>query len=207
MKFSDIVGNEKTKELLVQILEQQKLSHSYLFLGKQGIGKFIIAKQWSKMILCQNKQTGCDNCKSCIEFDSNSHPDFFIIDNEGATIKIDQIRQMQVKILEKPIVSDKKVYIINDAENMTKEAQNCLLKTLEEPPEYAIIILIGSNENSFLNTIRSRCTKINLKRLNENELRKVLQDKFDIKLEESLLKAARRECKCSIIYCRKTRFI
>jgi len=88
---------------------------------------------------------------------------------------------MQDKVIEKPIKSNKKVYIINDSEKMTTEAQNCLLKTLEEPPEYIVIILITSNENLMLNTIKSRCTKINFKELTQKEIAKILSDKFDIK--------------------------
>ena len=79
------------------------------------------------------------------------------------------------KILEKPIISDRKVYIIDDADKMTIEAQNCLLKTLEEPPSYVIIILIGTNEEKFLNTIKSRCTKINFENIPDTELKKYLK--------------------------------
>ena len=87
----------------------------------------------------------------------------------GETIKIDEIREIIGKIIEKPIVSKRKVYIINDFEKMTKEAQNCLLKTLEEPPEFACIILISSNENLILNTIKSRCMKIKFRNI-ENDI-------------------------------------
>ena len=96
---------------------------------------------------------------------------FTIIDSEdGKNIKIGQIRLLQEQISEKPIVSDKKVYIINNSDLMTVEAQNCLLKTLEEPPEYALIILILSNENKLLNTIKSRCTKISFNKLTSEDL-------------------------------------
>ena len=94
-----------------------------------------------------------------------------LIDAEdGKSIKIEQIRYMQEKIAEKPIASNKKVYIINNSDTMTKEAQNCLLKTLEEPPEYAVIILVLANENNMLNTIKSRCTKIMFNPLSKEEI-------------------------------------
>ena len=119
-----------------------------------------------------------------------------MIDEKGETIKIEKIRQMQSKILEKPIISDKKVYIINDANNMTKEAQNCLLKTLEEPPEFVVILLVASNENQLLNTVRSRCTKISFQALQDQELKKVLKEKFHIECNsEYLLKSAQGSIK------------
>lgn len=94
-----------------------------------------------------------------------------VLDSEdGKNIKIGQVRQMQEQIAEKPIVSDNKVFIINNSDLMTVEAQNCLLKTLEEPPSYAVIILTLSNENKLLNTIKSRCTKITFKGLTNSEL-------------------------------------
>lgn len=94
-------------------------------------------------------------------FEDNNHSDYYEINKESTeAIKIDEIREMQEKIYEKPITSAKKIYVINNAENMTKEAQNCLLKTLEEPPEFACIILVTNNENLLLTTIKSRCAKV-----------------------------------------------
>lgn len=94
-------------------------------------------------------------------FDEDNHPDYFELNKEKTeSIKIDDIRRLQEKVIEKPITSEKKVYVINNAENMTLEAQNCLLKTLEEPPEFVSIILVTNNENSILTTIKSRCTKL-----------------------------------------------
>lgn len=118
-----------------------------------------------------------------------SHPDFMLIEAEdGKSIKIEQIRYLQEKIAEKPIVSDKKVYIINDADFMTKEAQNCLLKTLEEPPEYASIILVLSNESKLLATIKSRCTKIVFEPLSNDEIIKYFSINQIDALNENILK-------------------
>ena len=143
MTFQDIIGNKTTKETLVNVVKNNKVLHGYMFIGQEGIGKFLIAKEFAKMILCENKNvTPCNNCKSCLEFEGENNPDFSIIKPDGNSIKIEQIRNMNSKILEKPINSGRKVYIIDDSNKMTKEAQNCLLKTLEEPPEYAVIILI-----------------------------------------------------------------
>ncbi len=113
------------------------------------------------MILCLEGSLVGDKCRSCIMFDDENHSDYYEINKENTeTIKIDEIRSLQEKIYEKPITSAKKVYVINNAENMTKEAQNCLLKTLEEPPQFACIILVTNNENSLLTTIKSRCAKV-----------------------------------------------
>ena len=117
----------------------------------------------------------------CIEFVSNNHPDFDIIEPDGNSIKIEQIRAMQKKIQEKPIISNKKIYIINNSEKMTKEAQNCLLKTLEEPPEFATIILIGNNESLFLDTIKSRCIILHFEQLSNEELKRYLETNYQMK--------------------------
>lgn len=169
MNFENVIGNEEVKNYIRNNLEKNNILHSYLFLGTEGIGKLLIAKEFAKRILCLEGKENC-NCKSCICYDGNNHPDFKIINEEGETIKIEQIRSLVEKVIEKPIVSEKKVYIINDSDKMTKEAQNCLLKTLEEPPEFVTIILISSNENLLLNTIRSRCMKIKFNSISDKEL-------------------------------------
>ena len=109
--FDHIIGNKKIKQELVQAVNQNKIAHSYLFIGTEGIGKKQIAKEFAKMLLG----------------DLNNNPDFQMIEPEGLSIKIEQIRQMQKKIIEAPIKSTRKVYIIDDADLMTVEAQNCLL--------------------------------------------------------------------------------
>jgi DNA polymerase-3 subunit delta' len=161
-----------------------------MFIGEQGIGKKLIAEQFSKMILCNDYNGAeCDKCKSCVEFDSGNNPDFKIIEPDGRVIKIEQIREMQTKVAEKPINSSKKVYVINDADLMTKEAQNCLLKTLEEPPEYIVIILIVSNENRMLTTIKSRCMKISFDKINDNNIREYLEKEWNIQdINNNILK-------------------
>ncbi len=179
--FEDIIGNQQVKEELTKIIEEEKILHSYMFVGIEGIGKQMIAKKFAQMILCTNGgRKGCNTCKSCIEFTSNNNPDFLYIEPDGNNIKIEQIRYLQRKIQEKPIISNRKVYIINDADKMTTEAQNCLLKTLEEPPEYSTIILIGSNQNLFLNTIKSRCMIISFKPIETELIKKYLEEKYEM---------------------------
>ena len=168
--FENILGNEKNKKILEKAINLKKMSHSYIFWGTEGIGKKIIAKEFAKQILCLGDNKPDCKCKSCIEFDSENNPDFQLINSENDKIKIEQIREMQRKIAEKPIISHHKVYIIDNADKMTPEAQNCLLKTLEEPPEYIVIILICSNENNLLSTIKSRCTRLHFDKIENSEI-------------------------------------
>lgn len=187
--FKGIIGNEQIQEELMKAVQNNTISHSYMFIGNEGIGKQQIAKQFAKMILCTENDKDSNKCKSCIEFDSNNNPDFLYIEPEGNSIKIEQIRYLQTKIQEKPIISNKKVYIINDANKMTTEAQNCLLKTLEEPPEYSTIILIGSNSNAFLNTIKSRCMMLIFRPIDDELIKEYLQKNYNIEnIDSNVLK-------------------
>lgn len=189
MGFNNLIGNEKVKKLLIKIIKTNQLNHSYMFIGPSGIGKTLFAKEFAKMILCQNQDEKCNNCKSCIELENNNNPDFILIEPDDGKIKIEQIRKLQKTILEKPIISNKKVYVIKDADTMTKEAGNSLLKTLEEPPQYITIILIGTNEGMFLNTIKSRCTKILFNKIEDEKLKMFLEKEHNIKnVKESMLK-------------------
>lgn len=186
MSFDNIVGNNKIKDFLNQSIGEQHVSHSYLFVGIDGIGKTLFAREFAKKILCLNGKG--DSCESCIKWDSNNHPDFLQIEPENNTIKIEQIRNMQEEISVKPIASNKKVFLIVNSDCMTKESQNCLLKTLEEPPEYATIILTTSNESKLLNTIKSRCMKIPFQKIEESELEEYAKNVLNLKLSKEFIK-------------------
>ena len=175
--FENIIGNEAIKNTLVKSIKTNQITHSYLMIGIPGIGKKLLAKEYAKIILSSN--------------DIINNPDFLCIEPDGNSIKIEQIRNLQKEIQEKPIISNKKVYIIDDADLMTKEAQNCLLKTLEEPPEFAVIILIGSNENAFLPTIKSRCMILHFNRLSDSEIKSYLQKQYnELNVTQSMLDIA-----------------
>ena len=181
--FEKLVGNERIKHELSNVSEP---SHAYMFTGPEGIGKFLFAKEFANKFLCISENKPCYKCKACIQFASNNNMDFYIIDSLENSIKIKQIRDMISKIYEKPILSNKKVYIINNADKMTTEAQNCLLKILEEPPQYVMIILIVSNEHAMLNTIKSRCIKIRFEKIDNDELANYLEKNGQIVTKEKI---------------------
>ena len=199
--FENVVGNTKVKKILENAINNKTILHSYLFIGEEGIGKKLLAKEFAKIILCTSENNKpCDICKSCVEFNSNNNVNFSIINEDGSGIKIEDIRNMQNKIAEKPINSEYKVYIIDDAELMRDDAQNCLLKTLEEPPEYVVIILITANENKILNTIKSRCMKLYFNKLENNDMRKILTSKFNMTdIKESFLDASNGSIKKALL--------
>lgn len=174
--FENIIGNEKNKKYLENLIKTKKYTQSYIFSGKEGIGKQKFAKEFIKNIICENQN-------DIIKFDSGTDIDFMQIEKDGSSIKIGQIRELEDHIEKRPVISNKKGYIINDFSYMTEEAQNALLKTLESPPEYAIIILIVSNESQVLPTIKSRCVTINFSNLTNNELKQILPN-----VDENVLK-------------------
>lgn len=191
MAFEGLIGNEKVKNILESAIKNNNVLHSYLFIGKDGIGKNLFAKEFAKMILCVSENNKpCGDCKSCAEFNGESHPDFLQIEpDDGKSIKIEQVRFLQEKIAEKPVTSTKKVYLISNSETMTREAANSLLKTLEEPPEYAVIILTTSNESQMLTTIKSRCMKINFEQILEEQILSYLKaNNLDIDITLNMLK-------------------
>lgn len=187
MSFEKIIGNDKVKTFLNKQIEEKHILHSYLFVGIDGIGKTLFAREFARKLLCANQEKA-EDCISCIKWNSENHPDFYQIEPENKTIKIEKIRKMQEKISEKPITSSRKVYLIVDSDTMTKEAQNCLLKTLEEPPEFVTIILITSNESKLLNTIKSRCMKVYFETIEENEIQKYLENNLQIEVSKELIK-------------------
>ena len=142
MYFNNIIGQDFAKKYLTNSIKKNKINHAYMFEGIDGIGKKKLSQELAKILL------DTENVEST--------PDYINIYPDGNSIKISQIRKLQSDIIVKPH-KQYKIYIINQSESMTIEAQNALLKTLEEPPEYAIIILITSNKESLLDTIKSRC--------------------------------------------------
>ncbi len=180
MSFNDIAGQERAIKILTKSLKENKISSSYIFVGSEGTGKKLTAIEFTKAVNCLNLNKdleACEDCQSCSEISKQRSPDLKIIEPIKNSIKIEQIREMRKEIGLKPFKNRKKIYIIDKAERMTIEASNCLLKTIEEPPYYAIIILICSKIDPILPTIVSRCQIINFGLISSYKIKEFLLNK------------------------------
>lgn len=183
-RFADIVGQEQLKEHLQNAVKQNKVSHAYIINGERSSGKEFIAKVFAMALQCENRQGAepCQECHSCRQALSKNQPDIIFLTHEKpGTIRVDDIRrQINADIAIKPYSSPRKIYIINEGEKMTVEAQNALLKTLEEPPEYAVILILTANVDSLLPTILSRCVVLNMKPAKDAQIKKYLMETMQI---------------------------
>jgi DNA polymerase-3 subunit delta' len=163
MPFQDIIGHERPKALLLTALRHDRLAHAWLFHGDEGIGKQLVALRFAQAINCEagDGTDACGTCRSCLQIDARTHPDFLAVEPDpelaNPQIKIEQIRELEQQIAYQPLVGRKKVVLINDADRMTPGAANALLKTLEEPPDHSILLLISGRPSALLPTVRSRC--------------------------------------------------
>ncbi len=163
MSFNDIKGHDSIVRFFKRELELDRVASAYLFLGPDGVGKAFLAEVLAKALNCLNgRGDACGACASCAKIDKKSHPDVITIEekDDKDSISIKAVRWLQEKISLKPYEGRSKVFIIKDADAMTKDAQNCLLKTLEEPPAASVIILVTSRPEQLLPTIKSRCKQV-----------------------------------------------
>lgn len=182
-KFQDIIGQEQIKEHLQNALSTGKVSHAYIINGERFSGKEYIAKIFAMALQCERDGIEpCQECHSCRQALSDNQPDIIRVTHEKpGSIGVDDIRaQINGDITIKPYSSPRKIYIVNEAEKMTVQAQNALLKTLEEPPAYAVILLLTSNVNAFLPTILSRCVVLNMKPVADEKVKKYLMEKLQV---------------------------
>ncbi len=182
-KFKDIIGQEQIKEHLHSALITGKISHAYIINGEKSSGKEFIAKIFAMALQCEKGgNEPCQECHSCKQALTANQPDIIRVTHEKPnTISVDDIRaQINNDVAIKPYSSPYKVYIMNEAEKMTIQAQNAILKTLEEPPEYAVIILLTSNVDSLLPTILSRCVVLNMKPVGDELMRKFLMEEMQV---------------------------
>lgn len=164
--FHDIIGQQQIKEHLQNALSTGKVSHAYIINGEKSSGKEFIAKVFAMTLQCEKGAAEpCQECHSCHQALSGNHPDIIFVTHEKPnSVSVDDIRtQINGDVSIKPYSRPYKVYIVNEAEKMTVQAQNAILKTLEEPPEYVVILLLTTNVNSMLPTILSRCVVLNMK--------------------------------------------
>lgn len=181
--FKDIIGHEMIKDHFQKAIEYHKVSHAYILSGEQGMGRKTLAKAFAMTLLCEKSdKEPCMECHSCKQILSGNHPDVIWVTHEKLnSIGVDDIReQINDTIQIKPYSSAYKIYLVDEAEKMTVQAQNALLKTIEEPPAYAIIILMTTNEETFLPTILSRCIKLKLKPLKDQTISSYLTESMGI---------------------------
>lgn len=182
-KFKDIIGQEQIKEHLRNALSTGKISHAYIINGERFSGKEFIARIFAMALQCESGEDGpCQACHSCRQALSDNQPDIIrLVHEKPGSIGVDDIRtQINGDIAIKPYSSPYKVYIVNEAEKMTVQAQNALLKTLEEPPAYAVILLLTTNVNALLPTILSRCVILNMKPAADDLVKKFLMEELQV---------------------------
>ena len=166
MPFRDCIGHQQSIGLLQSAVTHERLAHAYLFHGEEAIGKRLTAIRLAQALNCERPPEAegldsCGSCRSCQQIDARTHPDFFVIepDPEQTTqqIKIEQVREIEHQIMYRPLIGERKICLIDDADRMTIGAANALLKTLEEPPAHSLFLVISSRPSALPATIRSRC--------------------------------------------------
>ena len=181
--FSEILGHEAVKINLQKAIKYNRVSHGYLIVGEEGMGKKTLADAFALSLLCEKGGTeGCMACHACKQMLSKNHPDCIYVTHEKpGSIGVEDIRgQINATVAIKPYSSPRKVYIMNEGEKMTVQAQNALLKTLEEPPEYTVILILTTNVESLLPTILSRCVVLNMKPVKDREVKQFLMETMQI---------------------------
>ncbi len=192
MTFDQILGHEHQKEVLRRGLASGRIAHAYLFSGPEGIGKRLMAMALARAIVCL-EQRGCGHCQACRKIDHQNHPDLHILEPDGSSIKIEQVRGFQRELTLKPLEAQRKICLIEQAETMTVGAANALLKTLEEPRGDSLLILLSAQPNRLLATIRSRCQHLPFSRHPNSRIQAELEKQLGIDATESHILAALSE--------------
>lgn len=210
MSFKDIIGQRLAVDLIKKAIQEKRLAHAYLFIGPDGVGKSLLAKVFAKSLNCERGDAEpCDECVSCRKIEARNHPDVgwftykirekksdvndgwirpnsFEPNKKTPQISINMIRFLQRAMSLKPYESKTKIYVIDGADNMTEEAANCLLKTLEEPPKDAVLVLLASNMFRLMPTIISRCQKVTFYPLDEGSVKKELIQRYGLDEKKAL---------------------
>ena len=181
--FKDVVGHKNIIKYIQNAVAADAVSHAYILNGERGSGKKLLANLFAMSLQCENRDEdgdACGKCRSCRQVLSGNHPDIIRVTHEKPnTISVDDIRvQVNDDIVIRPYSSKYKVYIIADADLMTVQAQNALLKTIEEPPAYAVIMLLTENAEVLLPTIRSRCVMMKLRNIKDQLVKKYLMEQM-----------------------------
>ena len=191
--FKDIVGHEQIIWHLKNAVSTGKISHAYMFNGEQGSGKKLLANLFAMTLKCEEGGTEpCMKCRSCRQALTGNHPDIIRVSHEKPnTIGVEDIRgQVNGDIQIRPYNGKYKIYIISDADRMTVQAQNAILKTIEEPPGYAVLMLLANNADMMLPTILSRCVRLNLKAVKDGDIKEYLMKNLQIPDYQAEISAA-----------------
>ncbi len=186
--FEQILGNDIVKNHFKSAIKNNKVSHAYILEGERGCGKKMLAESFARLLQCENPgEHACGTCTSCIQIEHRDHPDvIWVTHDKPNVVSVSDIREQLVNTVDiKPYKGPYKVYIIDEAEKMNMAAQNALLKTIEEPPEYAVILLLTGNRGMFLPTILSRCIFLSVKPVPFLTVKKYLKDRFPISDQEA----------------------
>ena len=181
--FKDVVGHKDIINYIRNAVREDKVSHAYILNGERGAGKKMLANLFAATLLCEKGGPDpCNECHSCRQAESGNHPDIIKVTHEKPnSISVDDIReQVNNTIMIKPYQGPYKVYIIPQADMMTPQAQNALLKTIEEPPEYAVIMLLTENADTLLPTINSRCVMLKLRNIKDTLIKKYLMETMQV---------------------------
>jgi len=194
MFFNNIVGQPAAVNIFKQVLDSNRLSHAYIFVGPTGVGKFLFARTLAKILMCENKNAdwtkkGDDSCRACKWIDKNCHPNLKITEVEKGKqkISIDAVIDIEKELMLMPFSKTHRIFIINEAERMSEEAFDAFLKTLEEPVKDTIIILVTANLASLPQTVISRCQVIRFYPIEQSLVTKYLEQHLKIKYEQALL--------------------
>ncbi len=191
MSFKEIIGHDRQVEHLRNAMRNRRLAHAYLFLGKEGIGKRMVALNLAKALNClRGDEEPCDECPSCLKANRLHHPDVLLVEPHGQWIRIDQIRDLQRELSHRPYEGKRRVCIFTGADRMRQEAANALLRILEEPPLHTVLILLAANGDFILPTITSRCQRITFNPLPTERIAEVLQSRLGLKREEAHILAS-----------------
>ncbi len=183
--FKDILGHEQIITHLQNAIAMDKVSHAYILNGPDGSGKMMLAEAFAQTLQCEHAGTPaepCEECHSCKQAMSRNQPDIVYLQHEKPnTISVNDIRtQINNDIVIKPYSSRSKFYIVDEAEKMNAQAQNALLKTIEEPPAYAVVLLLTNNADLFLPTILSRCVTLNIRAVQDEKIRSFLMKQYGV---------------------------
>jgi len=183
----EVVGHETAISLLKYSLASEHIAHAYLLTGPPQIGKTTLATNLAQALNCLSEHRPCGECSVCQRIARHVHPDVRLIEPEGDSIKIEQVRTMQREVALSPYEGRRRVYILCQFENATREAANCLLKTLEEPPDYVVLVLTAHEADLLLPTIVSRCQVLPLRPLPVSQVVQALRERWGVDEEQALL--------------------